>query len=715
MQTILDRHSVVYQIAGWVVDVDSDQLLKNEKTIKLEPKIMKVLLCLMENRGRMVTKDDLLQTVWEDVTITDHPLNRSISRLRKIFQDDPRAPKVIETIPKKGYRLICPVEKIVDCTPNQPAVKLPFSAQANNGVHKKPAPSKTKYLIPALCFLLLILAGNFIPINAPIATKELYTNRTAIPLTTSLGLERSVSFSPDDQKITYLHKDPETKQWDVYLQKIDGTPIRLTNSPSLKRNACFSPDGNSVSFIDTDDNGSSVVSISLIDSSISKHVTEIDETIISFDWSPDAKTIAYSIRTSADNPTALFLLSLSTGKKVQLTSPKANYYGDRLPKFSPDGSKIVFARFDSQYNDDLYLISMKDYRLKRLSFDNQIIFGLDWSPLTSEIIYCVYDNGVYRLKSINTNGESHLLKLSFVTPYGTFPSVSHSGKQIAYEEWILRKNIYSASIDGPNGKIENLETAVTSSVAEWNAKLSPDGSKIVFLSDRSGSNELWMSGLDGSNLQKIIDMQVPYNCMPSWAPNGRDFVFAVKPGENYLTYRYTLEDESTKLIESDAVVPEYSRDGNWIYFSSVRSGDWRIWKIPASGGDAEQITQTNGFAAMESVDGKTLFYCKRGIPGIWKHLGEGKEEVVIDELQIFDTQNWLVVEEGIYYFRRAKNYHPVLVFYNFREKSATPLEHPLLKQYRLDDGLSLNPQGNTLFFSLGDHIESDIKMIEFLY
>ena len=106
------HHHTKQQIAGWIVDPESDRLTNGCRQIKLEPKIMQVLSCLMENPGSIVSKDELMQRVWPEVTITDHPINRSISHLRKVFNDTPKNSQVIETIPKKGYRFLVASEPI---------------------------------------------------------------------------------------------------------------------------------------------------------------------------------------------------------------------------------------------------------------------------------------------------------------------------------------------------------------------------------------------------------------------------------------------------------------------------------------------------------------------------------------------------------------------------------------------------------------------------
>lgn len=712
MQQLHKQRSLVYYINGWVIDIESDQLLKGERTIKLEPKIMSVLVCLIENQGLLVSKDYLLQTVWNDVTITDHPVIRAISQLRKIFADNARNPRIIETTSKKGYRLICPVEKIVNCDLNTFQQKLQPPITQMSAAPQQIA-LKEKVIILALCLLLLLLVGNFLPTNSLIMTEQLFAGRNAIPLTASLGIEKFPAFSPDEQHIVYSHKDPQTEQWDLYLKEIHGSPKQLTDTPQQEMGARFTYGQDKIAYIQKESDGSSIIAMDLKDQSTTEVMRLYDQRIVSFDWSVPARSIAYAAMNTATYPTALFIQTLENGQKRQITSPGERFYGDRYPAFSPEGKWVAFARMDTKYNDDVFIVSTEDGQLKRLTFDNQIIFGLDWSPVNNNIIYCVYDHGEYHLKSLNTDGKSQFLTTSYIDGQGIFPSVSNSGKFISFEHWTNRKNIYNATVDLANGSISDPGLVVSSSAGDWNGKISPNGKQVVFLSERSGRNELWMSNIDGSDLRRITSMKVPYNCMPSWAPDGSNFVFAHKSGELYTTYRYYPDADSTVLLETDAVVPEYSRDGNSIYFSSMRSGDWRVWKMPASGGDAVQLTRDNGFAAMESVDGRTVYYCKRGEKGIWQLLEGGGEEQVIKDLGIIDTQNWLVVESGIYYVKRPKRLRTHLMFYRFDDQTEIELQHPLLQKHRLDDGLSLSPAGK-LHFSLNDLTESDIRMISLI-
>ena len=93
----------------WLVQPSLNRISGRGKVVQLQPKIMDVLCVLAERPGELVTRERLFETVWEGTHVTEHVLARSISELRRAFGDTPKRPKVIETIPKAGYRLIAHV------------------------------------------------------------------------------------------------------------------------------------------------------------------------------------------------------------------------------------------------------------------------------------------------------------------------------------------------------------------------------------------------------------------------------------------------------------------------------------------------------------------------------------------------------------------------------------------------------------------------------
>lgn len=101
-----------FRIAAWLTEPRLNTVSRNGTTVHLEPKVMEVLVCLAQHAGEPVSKEELLQTVWPNTFVTDDVLKRSISELRRVFEDDVRDSRIIQTIPKRGYRLLVPVEAV---------------------------------------------------------------------------------------------------------------------------------------------------------------------------------------------------------------------------------------------------------------------------------------------------------------------------------------------------------------------------------------------------------------------------------------------------------------------------------------------------------------------------------------------------------------------------------------------------------------------------
>jgi TolB-like protein/DNA-binding winged helix-turn-helix (wHTH) protein len=98
-----------FRIGAWLIQPQLHTIARNGEVTHVEPKAMRVLVYLAEHADQVVPKERLISAVWADTFVTDDVLTRCISELRKAFDDDAKDPKVIETIPRGGYRLVAPV------------------------------------------------------------------------------------------------------------------------------------------------------------------------------------------------------------------------------------------------------------------------------------------------------------------------------------------------------------------------------------------------------------------------------------------------------------------------------------------------------------------------------------------------------------------------------------------------------------------------------
>jgi Tol biopolymer transport system component len=181
---------------------------------------------------------------------------------------------------------------------------------------------------------------------------------------------------------------------------------------------------------------------------------------------------------------------------------------------------------------------------------------------------------------------------------------------------------------GKPGKPERL---IYSTRRDIEPRYSPDGRKVAFTSDRSGANEVWVCGADGSNALQLTSMNATMTAgarvVAGWPAAGfrlfaRRAAGAVHDGAN--------GSAPVRLTNNPAheSAPGWSRDGKWIYFTSNRSGQFEVWKMPPDpGASATQVTFNGGFAAIESIDEQTLYYTKGS--SIWKAPTAGGPETKI--------------------------------------------------------------------------------------
>jgi DNA-binding winged helix-turn-helix (wHTH) protein len=101
-----------FRLDQWLVQPQLNTVVGTDnRPVRLEPKLMEVLVCLSDHAGEVVPKGTLLQALWKDTFVTDNALTRCIAELRSIFHDDVRHPRIIQTITKKGYLLVAQVSK----------------------------------------------------------------------------------------------------------------------------------------------------------------------------------------------------------------------------------------------------------------------------------------------------------------------------------------------------------------------------------------------------------------------------------------------------------------------------------------------------------------------------------------------------------------------------------------------------------------------------
>jgi Tol biopolymer transport system component/DNA-binding winged helix-turn-helix (wHTH) protein len=713
-----------FRVGEFLIQPELNTITGAGKTAHVEPKAMHVLVCLAEHAGDVLAKEKLIQLVWADTFVTDDVLTRSISELRKVFDDDAKEPRVIQTIPRRGYRLIAPVSY----------------DEAKRKQTDIPAPVPPNKLGSFFWLAMIVIGLAILGLSAwylrRLITKPVppQPTLTAIPLTTDPGFEGTPSLSPDGNQVAYASAGPDSDNFDIYVKQIGGgpTPRRLTSDPATDEFPAWSPDGRSIAFIR---DRSDKLEVLLIPSEggPERKIADIapDTTTGIFSWVPpylswshDSKYLVTSDRAASGEPLSLFVFSIATGEKRRLTTPPAKTFGDGNPAISPDGRTLAFVRIVSAGSPQLFVLRLsEDYQStaepRRLDISPPWVVSPAWTADSREII-CEAGNAPWanvtsvRLWRIAVSGSEGSQPLPSVgEEFNGQPTISRQGNRLVYTHWTANSDIWRIELVH-NGTAAPAGKLIASTRWDGQPQYSPDGSKIVFDSGRSGHNEIWVSDANGANPVQLTSLESSAGS-PFWFPDGKRIVFdSTKEGhtEIYVMDISTQVPRRLTNEASDDVWPSVSHDGKWIYFVSMRTGRFEVWRMPAEGGDAVQVTHEGGVSLpLESVDGSVVYYYKD--QGVWKvSVFGGEESRVIGPID--GTGQFAVTTAGIYYIEIGTHLYVgskdnSLKFFSFAKGTTEKVADVNLNP---QVGFSVSPDGRYAVFDQIDPFVCDLMLVE---
>jgi len=578
-------------------------------------------------------------------------------------------------------------------------------------------------LVLGLAILVVIgaaVALGLYQFNAPRRATSLTALPRMVPLTTFPGREDYPAFSPDGNQVAFAWDGGQGNNLDIYVQLIGaGTPLRLTSDPAEDLSPAWSPDGRYIAFTRRTATETGIFIVPAL-GGVERKLGRTEPSTHGLAWSPDGKFLAVVDRTpQARNH--LDLLSVETLERRRLTSPPASF-GDNQPAFSPDGKWLAFVRTGNFVAEDLYLVPTAGGQVKRLTQENRAIHGLAWTAESSHLVFSSNRGGSFSLWRVALSGG---------IPEGIavagkdvhHPAISRQGNRLAYNETFVDSNIWRLA--GP-GALDQAATGdrglptklIFSTREDHSPEFSPDGRKIVFVSDRSGSSEIWVCESDGTHPLQLTFFGGPPTGTPHWSPDGKQVVCDSRPGGNADIFVISAEGggqpRPLTTEPSDDSVPSWSRDGRWVYFRSNRSGSYQIWKVLASGGPALPVTQQGAFEAIESPDGRLLYYTKgRGPGGIWQVPVEGGEERQVPELTNAGYwRYWAVLNDGIYFVSKEATSAPSIKFFSFATRQVTPIATPEKEPLSDPTGLSVSPDRRWILYVQADQSVNDIMLVE---
>jgi Tol biopolymer transport system component/DNA-binding winged helix-turn-helix (wHTH) protein len=577
---------------------------------RLEPKVMLVLVCLAEHAGQMVSKHRLFSAVWPDIAVSDDVLTRAISELRRLFDDDPKQPRVIETIPRAGYRLIAPITPPPADAAGGTASPSRQTATAENGpsVVLRRGRGRLRIAVPAAALILAIVAVTWWP---SLRRRGETPPMQVVPLTVLPGLERWPTFSPDGDQVAFEWDGENGDNADIYITMVGSSELRrLTTNPAGDHAPSWSPDGRQIAYVrDTAESGGRIHLVSPLGGS-DRTVSDVP-VLARVAWSPDGRYLAAQ---RVAKPGGICLIPLDGGEPRQVIESKPPR-ADSAPAFSPDGRRLAYRSCATPiYGCDVYVLDV-DRALVPMSSPRRItpstvplIGSLAWTRDGRSVIYNSFSPLITYLWRVEADGTRPPERVEAAGLGAAMPAVALSRDRLAFVRIVVDTDVYRFQPGRP------IAPALVSSFLEAETRFSPDGRRLAFASMRSTDTfRIWTAASDGSGAQQATFGPGFQQGSPWWSPDGRRIAFDAFT-DDWHTHIWTMDiDAGTPqpltTDPGDQNVPYWSRDGRWIYFSADRGTGRDIWRVPAAGGLSHPVTRGgSGKFACESPDGQSLLY-----------------------------------------------------------------------------------------------------------
>ena len=660
------------------------------------------------------------------------------STLAAILKDNPQpASQLVDGLPREVERLIsrCLRKELNQRSQHMEDVKIALEElkeESDSGVLEAAAVTRPRHghrlrwalgVAAALAFstigVWLVRSKNQVP----------EMSLVTVPLTSYPGNEEGPSFSPDGTQVAFAWDGEKQDNFDIYVKQIGvEPPYRLTTNTSADFSPVWSPDGRLLAFL----REFSPVKVAIVlipqRGGSERVLAEVNGSLGGsrffgryLCWTPDSKWLVARTPTTGQRGAGLFLYSIETGERRSLTNPPPDEIGDTAPAVSPDGRNLVFSRISPDfYNVTLWLLHLgENYeplgKEEKIPTGNVTNVDAAWLLDGSEFVFGSGTGTSFGLWRIAVSKGAIPRRINLEASSASAPAISRLGNRLAFEVGNWDLNIWRIDLKARDQKPGTPSRFIASTQLDLYPAYSPDGQRIAFTSARSGTDEIWVSDRDGSRPTQLTSFAEAGIYGPQWSPDSQNIAFTVvKKGTKEDIYSTGVNGGSRRQLTNDPAEdkwPYWSHDGNWIYFSSTRTGREEIWKMPSNGGAAVQITRNSGDTPQESPDGKFLYYMK-GWPeavSVWRVSVDGNQEVkVLDS--VHQEGQWTVGKDGIYFFRAPdKMGQSDICFYEFATRQ---IRKVLTIQRPVNNHIAVSPDGQTILYPQFDESGTDLMLVE---
>ncbi|MGA2430529.1 MAG: winged helix-turn-helix domain-containing protein [Candidatus Acidiferrum sp.] len=595
------------------VDPRSGEVRKSGLRVKLQDQPFKVLSALLERPGEVVSREDLKARIWPNDSFGDfdHAVNIAVAKLRTALADSADTPRYVETLHRRGYRFIFPVQAgngrsaPSASAPGTPATEQPdlIAGEARPSAKTVPggAPNSRRWVwasVPVVVIVLAVVWGLRHRAPAPPALVERDMQITKV---TNSGKLENVSISPDGRYLVYVLREPGgLGLWTREVGTRSDIRI-LAPQPGYFLGVTFSRDGRLLYFARGHPTAD-LYTIPILGGTPRIVLKGVDTPA---NLSPDGKQFMFVRKDYQRNVAEVRVANADgSGERLVTTIEHAGGVEQSGGSWSPNGSMLAVATTSwgmMHGAEELDVISVADGSRRPLYASSGFVGRPVWLPDGRAIAVVLLKGGLNQIWAVSyPSGELRRIT-NDLEDYDGYIDVTADGKTIAATSRNATGNIYAI----PGADFARA-VQLTFGREDLDGITSGPDERLLVHESGSSDGEVWAMKNDGS--QRVL-----FSAMREAFPDTHCGRFVILAGENGRLTRTDADGlNPLELVPSHARSPTCAADGRFVYYADETSRPMGVFRLPIEGGTPVEVTKIPGEGltggAAVSPDGKLLAF-----------------------------------------------------------------------------------------------------------